>query len=161
VKWIYLAGPLFTQAEQAFNLGVHQVLQDEGYQVFLPQLACAGLTQAGEIFATCMHGLTHATLVLAILDGSDADSGSCFEVGYAYACEIPIVGLRTDFRGSGDHLGLNLMLTHSCVHLLLTTLQPAPPPTERMTYIRQGEDLFAPLLGVLRNLEGAQLARKP
>jgi len=56
-------------------------------------------------------------MVLVILAGSDADSGSCFEVGYAFAKSIPIVGLRTGFRGSGEHMGVNLMLTNSCLHL--------------------------------------------
>jgi len=38
-----------------------------------------------ELFEICIWGLDGASMVLVILDGADADSGSCFEVGYAFA----------------------------------------------------------------------------
>ena len=41
--------------------------------------------------------------VLAILDGNDVDSGTAAEIGYAAALAKPVVGLRTDFRPSGDN----------------------------------------------------------
>jgi nucleoside 2-deoxyribosyltransferase len=41
--------------------------------------------------------------VLAVLDGSDVDSGTAAEVGYAAGLGRPVVGLRTDFRLSGDN----------------------------------------------------------
>jgi uncharacterized protein (DUF952 family)/nucleoside 2-deoxyribosyltransferase len=41
--------------------------------------------------------------VLAILDGSDVDSGTAAEIGYATGLGIPVVGLRTDIRTSGDN----------------------------------------------------------
>ena len=36
-KKVYLAGPLFNQAEKDFNLKITKVLEHNGYQVFLPQ----------------------------------------------------------------------------------------------------------------------------
>jgi nucleoside 2-deoxyribosyltransferase len=52
--------------------------------------------------------------MLAILDGTDVDSGTAAEVGYASARGIPIVGLRTDVRTSGDNDGsiVNLQVEH-------------------------------------------------
>ena len=50
----------------------------------------------------------------AIMDGADPDSGTCWEVGYAYG-KKPIVLVRTDLRrneGSGGS-GYNPMLTQS------------------------------------------------
>jgi len=41
--------------------------------------------------------------MLAVLDGSDVDSGTASEIGYAAALEIPVVGLRTDTRKTGDN----------------------------------------------------------
>jgi nucleoside 2-deoxyribosyltransferase len=41
--------------------------------------------------------------VLAVLDGSDVDSGTAAEIGYAAALNRPVVGLRTDTRRSGDN----------------------------------------------------------
>lgn len=43
--------------------------------------------------------------VLAVLDGSDVDSGTASEVGFAYALGKRIVGLRSDFRRSGENDG--------------------------------------------------------
>lgn len=44
-----------------------------------------------------------ADAVLAILDGPDVDSGTAAEIGYAAAFDIPVVGLRTDYRMTGDN----------------------------------------------------------
>jgi len=43
--------------------------------------------------------------VVAILDGSDVDSGTAAEIGYAFARGKPIVGYRGDFRLSADNEG--------------------------------------------------------
>jgi len=109
---IYLAGPLFSLAEQNFNSIVRDYLVRSGYAVFLPQEECAGKVEA-EIYGTCVGGLTGAGVVVAILDGADADSGTCWECGYATAKGIPVIAVRTDFRNSGDIKGFNAMLYYS------------------------------------------------
>ncbi len=47
--------------------------------------------------------IQHCAAVLAVLDGNDVDSGTAAEIGYAAALAKPVVGLRTDFRPSGDN----------------------------------------------------------
>lgn len=42
--------------------------------------------------------LAEAAVVLAVLDGSDVESGTAAEVGWAAAQRIPVVGWRSDFR---------------------------------------------------------------
>ena len=157
---IYLAAPLFTQAEVAFNQSLADQLMAAGYSIYLPQQQCAGTTDPRELFNICIRGLDAASMVLVILDGTDADSGSCFEVGYAFAKNVPIVGLRTDFRGSGEHMGVNLMLSNSCQHLLLATANLDSPPA-KVTYFEIGADFTPKLLEVLSNLTAAQTARIP
>lgn len=157
--WIYLAGPLFTQAEIAFNQHLAERLRAAGYSIYLPQQECFGVTDPKDLFNLCIRGLDGASLVLVILDGADADSGSCFEVGYAYAKGIPIVGLRTDFRGSGEYMGVNLMLGKSCSHLLLTTLSVPSTASPSVTYLKTGEDFFPVLLEVLSSLRAAKQAQ--
>jgi len=39
---IYLAGPLFTEAERAFNLELAHLLEKEGHEVYLPQREMSG-----------------------------------------------------------------------------------------------------------------------
>ncbi|MBR6343980.1 MAG: nucleoside 2-deoxyribosyltransferase domain-containing protein, partial [Selenomonadaceae bacterium] len=36
-KRVYFAGPMFNQAEKDFNLAMTKILEEHGYQVFLPQ----------------------------------------------------------------------------------------------------------------------------
>ncbi|MDP4209847.1 MAG: nucleoside 2-deoxyribosyltransferase [Bacteroidota bacterium] len=109
---IYLAGPLFSLAEIEFNQRLCDYLISLGYKVFLPQNECRG-KEGREIFETCENGINTSSVVLAILDGADADSGTCWECGYAYAKGLPIIALRTDFRQSGDTKGFNAMLYYT------------------------------------------------
>jgi nucleoside 2-deoxyribosyltransferase len=112
---IYIAGPLFTAAERDFNLRLASAVRmASGDDVFLPQEACADCKGPEEIFRKCIGGINNSRLVLALLDGPDSDSGTCFEAGYAYANKIPLVGILTDFRRRGEDHGLNLMLSRGC-----------------------------------------------
>ena len=70
------------------------------------------------IYQTCLSGLQSSRSVVAILDGADADSGTCFECGYAVGHGIPVIGVRTDFRLSGDTRGFNAMLYFSAHKLI-------------------------------------------
>jgi len=48
--------------------------------------------------------------VLAVLDGSDVDSGTAAEIGYACALNKLVVGYRSDFRLAGDNEGARVNL---------------------------------------------------
>jgi nucleoside 2-deoxyribosyltransferase len=110
---IYFAGPLFNAAERDWNLTLASALRAAGHEVFLPQEQEPGKDAAG-IFATDVGGIDWADALVAIMDGADPDSGTSWEVGYAYR-KKPIVLVRTDMRrndGSGGS-GYNPMLTES------------------------------------------------
>jgi nucleoside 2-deoxyribosyltransferase len=111
-RQIYLAAPLFTQGEKEFNSKVYKSLKDNNYEVFLPQKECEGL-QGENIYKKCLLGLQSSSLVVAILDGPDADSGTAWECGYAVSQGIPVIAVRTDLRHSGDIRGFNAMLYYS------------------------------------------------
>ena len=109
---IYFAGPLFSAAERDWNAAFAAALRGAGHDVFVPQEQEPGKDAAG-IFATDVGGIDWADCLVAIMDGADPDSGTAWEVGYAYR-KKPIVLVRTDMRrnaGSGD--GYNAMLTES------------------------------------------------
>ena len=114
---LYLAGPLFTQAERRWQRELANALRAHDLRVFLPQ-DDAGLPLFREppdfhgAFEACRDAIDRADAVVAVLDGSDADSGTAWECGYAHARGKPIVAIRTDFRG-GEDQGLNLMLRRS------------------------------------------------
>jgi len=54
--------------------------------------------------------------VVALLDGPQVDDGTAWEIGYAHARGIPVIGIRTDFRQAGDVPGasVNAMIHASC-----------------------------------------------
>ena len=110
---LYFAGPLFTTPERAWNAEVTAALRAAGHEVFLPQEQ--GLDKDAEgIFATDVGWIDAAEGLVAIMDGPDPDSGTCWEVGYAYGTKKPIVLVRTDFRSMAGNAGeYNLMLTQS------------------------------------------------
>ena len=117
---IYLAGPLFTQAERIWNTNLARqlalVIPDS--KIVLPQVQALdyvkedGIDFQG-IVERCMRDIEEADVIVAVLDGSDADSGTCWECGYAYARGKRVIGVRTDLRGSEDE-GLNAMLRRTC-----------------------------------------------
>ncbi|MBI2780291.1 MAG: nucleoside 2-deoxyribosyltransferase [Chloroflexi bacterium] len=110
---IYFAGPLFSAAERDWNATFAAALRGAGHEVFLPQEQEPGKDAPG-IFATDVAGIDWADGLVAIMDGADPDSGTCWEVGYAYR-KKPVVLVRTDMRrhqGSGGS-GYNPMLTES------------------------------------------------
>ena len=115
---MYLAAPLFTVAERAFNEEIACHLRWFGHLVFLPQDTPQKYEPA--IFNKNVIGLKWSNTIVAILDGSDPDSGTAWECGYAFATERPVIGVRTDFR-SAD---LNLMLTQSVHKMIVAPDQP-------------------------------------
>ena len=115
MKKIYLAGPLFSLAEQRFNADLAKFLEREGFQVWLPQDHEPRRKTARAIFQMDVAAIDWADMLVACMDGPDPDSGTAFECGYAYAKGKPIVCYRTDFRISVDTEGApyNLMLSES------------------------------------------------
>ena len=109
---LYFAGPLFTSAERDWNRAIADGLRAAGHEVFLPQQQEPG-TDAPGIFARDVAGIDWADGLVAIVDGADADSGTAWEVGYAFG-KKPIVLVRTDIRAlRGYEGGYNAMLTQS------------------------------------------------
>jgi nucleoside 2-deoxyribosyltransferase len=120
---VYLAGPLFSVAERAFNerLAVALGRRMPNLSFILPQkYAALTVGQEGfakKVFEHCIGSIRKADVVLCILDGPDVDSGTCIEMGCAHAWGKLIVGVRTDFRGSEER-GLNIMVSRVCKEMI-------------------------------------------
>lgn len=124
---IYFAGPLFCEAERAFNLRLAEKLEAIGYQVFLPQrdgveskkfpyteMANDELQQT--IFELDRDKILQADVFLFVLDGRVPDEGACVELGIAYGQkhllqqDKLLIGLHTDMRGAFPGMKLNSMI---------------------------------------------------
>ena len=105
---IYLAAPLFSEAERAFNERLECELS-QWADVFRPQrdgnlnkdLLGRGISfpHAKEaIFKTDVAAIRSADLVITVLDGATIDEGVAVEAALAYAWGKPCWALKTDFR---------------------------------------------------------------
>ena len=112
---IYLAAPLFSEPERAYNLSVAGELRNNFFEVYLPQESgddsdTRNQGEQSRIFSENLKALENADKIVAIIDGADADSGTAWEMGYAFALGKQVIALRTDFRSSGRHEKVNFML---------------------------------------------------
>ena len=123
---IYVAGPLgFSEAGKSFYYGaLLPHLKDGGFEIldpwrltdpakidlvtnldYGPAKRDSWKSLNAEIAQNNVRALTQCDGVVAILDGSDVDSGTAAEIGFAFARQKPIVGYRNDVRLSGDNDG--------------------------------------------------------
>jgi nucleoside 2-deoxyribosyltransferase len=139
---IYMAGPLFSTAELAFNRELAVMLRQRGHEVFLPQEHEQRKDLPAAIFASDLRGLDWADAVVACLDGADPDSGTCWELGYAYARKKLSIVYRTDFRLFEGTDPINLMMSESADHVLIRPMADIA-------------DLAAEITGVLKEKPNA------
>ena len=119
---LYLAGPLFTEAERSFNETLREVLS-EFFDVFLPQEA--GLIgemmkhgigpseSSHQIYEACMKALKKCDILLIVLDGVMVDDGSAFELGIAHMRKVPRFGYLSDDRKRPEPPSINSMIYFS------------------------------------------------
>jgi len=117
---IYLAAPLFSEAERMYNRQLCDFLASHGFDVYLPQDAgddshTRDTESHRAMFEKHVGVLRWPDMVVAVIDGADADSGTSGEMGFAYGLGKPVYALRTDFRIAGHHERVNLMLEISSV----------------------------------------------
>ena len=111
---VFLAAPLFSEAERNFNSLIAESLRQEGYIVWLAQETTlaqeAGHKDNQKVYETNISMLKESDVVVAILDGLAVDAGVAYEMGFAKALNKPIIGLRTDLRVFSKIHEINLML---------------------------------------------------
>jgi hypothetical protein len=92
---LYVAGPLFSEAERSWLDVLAARLRNEGFDCFVPHEHFPALADVtvGEVYRIDTDGLRSANVLVAWLDGPMVDDGT--------ACEI---GMFAELvRGDGDH----------------------------------------------------------
>jgi len=120
---VYWAAPCFTQAERSWNRDCAEYLNEKNYQVILPQDEASQFLDEGKsdfngLAHHCMKQAIESDVMVAILDGSDSDSGMSMECGLRIgAGKSPTIGVRTDFRASEDgHLNAMFRLLDEIIY---------------------------------------------
>jgi nucleoside 2-deoxyribosyltransferase len=117
---VYLASPLgFTRSTKEFMDLLEAAISSGRHTVVNPwKLACVAefsiiVKNYSEIHSVDMDiakknkdSLDGCDVVVAVLDGTDVDSGTASEIGYAYAKGKLIYGYREDTRRSGENIGV-------------------------------------------------------
>ena len=99
---VFLAAPLFNEAERLFNSKIARELRAKGFEVWLAQEAPfikqGTHKEKKMIYEGDISALKASDVVVAVLDGMEVDAGVAYEMGYAKALGEPIIGLKTDYR---------------------------------------------------------------
>ena len=144
---IYLAGPLFSVADQVFNIMLSQSLEQRGYEVILPQLFEGDLPS---IIRQCHEEALSADVLVANMDGDDADSGTAKEVGIRVGANAgPTILFRTDFRTDAEkQSGINAMFIEDIVLLPCVSISEMAHATSFIDRLAQliDERISGPLL---------------
>ena len=117
---VYFAGPMFNQAEKEYNLKITKLLEEFGYQVFLPQrdgIEAAKLEGKTEeelikkIFDLDAGQVRKADIIFMNIDGRVPDEGACVELGIAYGIGKRCYGFKTDSHSVEMGLDMNPMIS--------------------------------------------------
>ncbi len=100
---VYVAGPLFSTHERRYLEEIASKLEVNGFQTFLPHRD-AGLLDGDnsidrqDLFQADLKALKHCEIIVALLTGPDHDSGTCAELGIAFAQNKLCFGITDDMR---------------------------------------------------------------
>ena len=117
---VYFASPMFNQAEKEYNLKITKLLEEFGYQVFLPQrdgIEAAKLEGKTEeelikmIFDLDAGQVRKADIIFMNIDGRVPDEGACVELGLAYGIGKRCYGFKTDSHSVEMGLDMNPMIS--------------------------------------------------
>ena len=111
---------MFNQAEKEYNLKITKLLEEFGYQVFLPQrdgIEAAKLEGKTEeelikmIFDLDAGQVRKADIIFMNIDGRVPDEGACVELGIAYGIGKRCYGFKTDSHSVEMGLDMNPMIS--------------------------------------------------
>ncbi len=145
---------------------IRDVCSRQGYNTYLPHLD-AGLSSADgtdieKYFQADVEALNRADLVVAVLNGTDVDSGTAWEIGYAYSKSIPVIGIVEDTRIWKPRVAINLMIVCSVLVNLNThtkgAFYEAFEPDRAPAYIKRIHFCYTPKHGSWLNVAECELS---
>lgn len=121
MKRIYIAGPLFTEGERDLLEKIDDICISIGFKTYLPHRDAGLFTRSEDssrgFFERDLTEIENASLIIAVLNGQDVDSGTSWEMGYGFSKNKPIIGYINDTRRYDPKMQLNPMIFNSLENL--------------------------------------------
>ncbi|WP_053365717.1 nucleoside 2-deoxyribosyltransferase [Bacillus sp. FJAT-27245] len=117
MKRVYLASPFFNEKEIGYLEQVEEILEDKGLRLFSPfrhssEAEFGSRQWSIETFMDDIKHIKWAEVVVGIYHGNYSDSGTAWELGYAYATDKPVIVV---------HVGENSnLMVHEGAHANIT-----------------------------------------
>lgn len=97
---IYVAGKIREEHERAFLEKIDALCTEIGYETFLPHRDVGLAKTVSDVHSIfegdIKKGFDDVDLVVASLEGLHVGAGTAWELGYAYAQGIPVIGIKMD-----------------------------------------------------------------
>jgi len=96
---VYIAGNLSIKRDREFLEEIDKVCKKFKLDTFLPHRDVGLLEDIGDVKEVAkkdLEGFKDCKLLIASLNGFNLGAGTAWEMGYAYAERIPVIGIKTD-----------------------------------------------------------------
>ena len=96
---VYLAGPLCTEKQREYMEEIDSLCKELNLKTFLPHRDCGlwkDISDTKRIAEGDLKGFEDCDILIANLNGFGISSGTAWEMGYAQAKGIKVIGLKTD-----------------------------------------------------------------
>lgn len=115
MKRFYLASPFFTERQRDTVCKVANILRAAGHEVFVPmehkiedEWSYSPKEWAEKVFSMDVDAIRACDEMIALYYGLKSDTGTAFEIGYAYAAQIPVHVIP--MNNPGETLDVSVMV---------------------------------------------------
>jgi len=112
---VYIAGPLFKKEAREILEKIDKLCKELGLDTYLPHRDM-GVYQKGDsipFFIKNRDMIDECEIMIAYLDWKGISSGTAWEIGYAHAKKIPIIGIVEDMHTAKEFDRLCIMCFNS------------------------------------------------
>lgn len=114
----YIAGPLFTESDRWYLEIIDKICRENNIDTYLPHRDGGICPSDGRpndyIFRIDYKNIEDSHIIVAVLHGTDVDSGTAWEMGCAYEKKKEIFAVADDIRIAGLKTNINPMISNSC-----------------------------------------------
>ena len=115
MKKFYLASPFFTERQRDTVCKVANILRAAGHEVFVPMehkiedaWSYSPKEWAEKVFSMDVDAIRACDEMIALYYGLYSDTGTAFEIGYAYAAQMPVHVIP--MNNPGEKLDVSVMI---------------------------------------------------